>query len=666
MNRQLVVVLLLVAVTLAAFWQALGCGFVNYDDDVYVLTNKHVQAGLTSREIRWAFTASYQATWQPLVWMSYMTDYQFYGLRPRGYHLTNLLFHLAAVLLLFAVLNRMTKRAWASGFVAALFAIHPLHVESVVWVAERKDTLSTCLWMLTMLAYVHYAEHPSTRRYALVVLCFALGLMAKPMLVTLPIVLLLVDYWPLARLRAEAGSKAGTSAAWRKLILEKVPLLFLTAASSVVTFVVQRQAGAVAPVQMLSFGVRAANMVVAYIMYVQKMIWPRNLSVFYPHPLGTLPTWQVLLSGVLLASLSVLAVLAARRRPYILMGWLWFVITLVPVIGLVQIGSHAVADRFTYIPLIGLFIIIAWSGSDLLAARGKAASPSRGARPLLPALAVLVVFALALQTRSQVRYWRDNITLFGHALSVTSNNALAHNNLGLALAAQGKLSEAVEHLSEAVRILPRSADARSNLGFLLAGQGRIDEAIEQYTESVRLDPTRADAQNGLGLVLAAKGRLDQAMQHFAAALRLDPENVEVLTNLARGRAAQGKTAEAVSHYRHALRLSPNNTVAANDLAWILASSPDPRFRNGAEAVRLARLACRQTGFSDPKMLDTLAAAWAEVGEFRQAESAARRALELAPAQHSGFASQVRIRLRLYQANRPFRERESGSKATSDQ
>ena len=535
----LVVVPLLVALVIIVFWQTLGDPFSSYDDDKYVTANPHVQAGLTKESIVWAFTSAHASNWHPLTWISHMLDCQVYGMNPMGHHLTNLLFHIANTLLLFLVLSRMTKSIWRSAFVAALFGIHPLRVESVAWVAERKDVLSTFFFMLTVLSYVWYVKRPNVGRYPLVLALFAFGLMAKPMLVTLPFILLLLDYWPLGRFQSK-GKKAmeGSWTGW-KLIWEKAPLFALSAASSVATYLAQRLGGAVRELDQYPLGIRVANTLVAYISYIRKMIWPSDLAVFYPHPGKGLPEWQVVGTGLLLAGIFVLVIRAWRRRPYLAVGWLWYIGTLIPVIGLVQVGLQGMADRYSYVPLIGLFIMIAWGVPDLMSRKGRA--PRAG---YLAVLAGLAVCALTVCAWIQVGYWRGDVALFSHAIEVTRDNAIAHNNLGRALKIQGKFDEAFYHYREALRIAPRYADAQYNFANALMRRGKIDEAIAHYYEAIKLNPKSAEAHNNLANTLASQGRTEEAFQECQEAIRLKPDLAKAHNNLAIMHYAKGRYAEA--------------------------------------------------------------------------------------------------------------------------
>jgi len=522
----LLISFVLVAATVGVYWQTTGFEFITFDDTNYVVRNQFVQMGLTGTSACWAFTAAYEATWQPLVWLSYMLDYELGALDPRIYHLNNVLLHAANVLLLFFVLNRMTKRRWASAFVAALFALHPLHVESVAWVAERKDVLSTFFWMLALWFYVRYTERPSVGRYALVTGAFILGLMSKPMLVTLPLMLLLLDYWPLGRYGQAGGGGLTRRQAACRLVREKLPLFALAAAGSVAAFLAQREGGAVKSLEQFPLDVRLGNALVSYVLYIKKTIWPQGLAIFYPHPGSTLPTWQIVVSSLVLVGATIAAVRVRRRHPYLAVGWLWYIITLLPVIGLVQIGRHALADRFTYVPLIGLLLIGAWGVPRMLAGR-----PELKAR--LAAAGALLVLAMTACTYSQVSYWRNSITLFRRALEVTKENAIAESNLAIALAERGLLDDAVVHYGEVLRLAPADIDARCNMGIALIRQGKLDEAARLCREALRMAPGNAEAHNNLGVALAKQGKLEQAAAQFRTALRIQPGKLSAKSNLAR-------------------------------------------------------------------------------------------------------------------------------------
>jgi Tfp pilus assembly protein PilF len=575
MRRKTFICLVLITVTLAVFWQVSNHEFVNFDDDDYVSENPHVQSVLSRQAIIWAFTATRAANWHPLTWLSHMIDCQLYGLNPSGHHLTNVLFHLVNTLLLFLLLNRITGASWRSGFVAALFAVHPLHVESVAWVAERKDVLSTLFWLLTMWAYIYYVEKPRLHRYLLTLLTFALGLMAKPMLVTLPVVLLFLDYWPLKRF--EIGQSAsGLPAASQpstiaekpgaqafRLLLEKTPLFVLAAVSAFVTFVVQKSGGAVGALEVYPIKIRVANALVSYVSYMVKMIWPQNLAVFYPHPGQSLPMWQAAAAGLLLLLISIAVIRAGRRQPYLPVGWLWYLGTLVPVIGLVQVGAQAMADRYTYVPLIGLFIMAAWGVPELLA-------KYRFQRTVLATLATILLVTPTLVSKRQVRHWQNSLTLFQHAVEVTADNYVAHDSLGNALAQQGMLDQAIVHYRESLRIKPNLVNTHNNLGVALLQQGEINRAMAQYYQALRLKPDSAETHNNLGVALFTVGQLDQAIGHYLTAIKLDPNFGKAYNNLGNVLARKGKLDEAISQYSRALELKPNYPEAHNNLGVALA------------------------------------------------------------------------------------------------
>jgi tetratricopeptide (TPR) repeat protein len=780
-------------ITLAAFAPSLTHDFLAYDDQAYVTENPHVQAGLTWPGVEWAFRSYAASNWHPVTWLSHMLDCQLYGLRPAGHHLTNVLLHIANTLLLFLVLSRMTGALWQSAFVAALFAWHPLHVESVAWVAERKDLLGAFFWMLTLWAYARYVEvqslkskvqglKPEGRRpkpdtestpgcavpssrfevqrstfdvrpsspssilhlpssifYLLALSFFALGLMSKPMVVTLPFVLLLLDYWPLGRY-AECGVRnaepGGSDAqrnpsAWRRLVAEKIPFLALSAISCLLTIRAQQGSYSVVSVAGLPLSRRIPHALVGYAHYLGVMAVPRHLAAHYPYPAATSAA-AVAGAGIVLALLSLLAFWLAARRPYLVVGWLWYLGTLVPVIGLVQVGDQAWADRYTYLPLVGLFVAIVWGVADLVQAKGSGAAPwTKAGRAVVGGVAVAIGLGLLAGTCHQLRYWKDTRTLFEHAAQVTRHNGRALTVLGSLLAKEGKLSEAMDLYAQALRyrsdnpeahfclgnafeqqgklaeavaeytqalwfkpmrerthlalglalakqknyeqaaahdrtalaINPESAVAHNNLARLLHTQGRLDEAIEHYSAALKLDPKLAQAHNNLGVVLIQKGRLAEGAAHLQEAVRLNPADAESQYNLALAlgqqeqwnqaaaifsRLAPGRPndpnlyyqfglalahlqrrREAMSHYAHSLVLQPDFPDALDRLAWILATAPEPEFRNGEQAVHLAERACELTGQKQARLLATLAAAYAEAGRFPEAVRTAERARELA-------------------------------------
>ena len=574
--KKILVCLCLTLLTLIVFWQVQYYHFIHYDDILYVTGNRHVQGGLSWGNVVWAFTTYHASNWHPLTWLSLMLDYELFRLNPAGYHWTNVLLHIANTLLLFLVLNRMTRAIWRSGFVAALFALHPLHVESVAWVAERKDVLSTLFWMLTMYAYVFYVERPGVKRYLTVFVCFSLGLMAKPMLVTLPFVLILLDYWPLGRTPfSPVGGRtyfregnflapqthSGSFTAGR-LVVEKIPLIILSLLSSIMTLFAQQSGEAIAPLQQLSVMTRIANAFVSYSGYILKTFWPTDLAVFYPHP-GTWPVWQVSWSVLLFVGITVFVLWGVRSYPYLGVGWLWYLGALIPVIGLVQVGSQAMADRYTYVPLIGLFIMISWGFSDLI-------KKWRHRKAFLGSLSGVVLIILMILAWFQAQHWKNSITLFEHALKVTEGNYLAHNNLGMALKNDGRLDEAIEHFRAAINVKPNYAPAYNNLGFVLTLQGKTEEGILFYLKALEIKHGDVDVRFNLGEALVRMGRVEEAIVEYREALKLKPESSVIHNNLAVALTKAGNYYDAVKEYREALRLQPDHAGAHNNLAMVLA------------------------------------------------------------------------------------------------
>ena len=536
--------LFLTLLTLTAFWQVNNCDFVTYDDPAYVTENIQIQNGITIEAIKWAFTTMHQFNWHPLTWISHELDVQLFGLKPGRHHLTNLLLHIANTLLLFFVLHRMTKASWQSGFVAALFAIHPLHVESVAWVAERKDVLSTFFWMLTMGTYVYYVERPQVQRYLAVVAFFALGLMAKPMLVTLPFVLLLLDYWPFDRFEQKGAAP---------LFLEKLPLLVLTALSCIVTFIAQQKGGAVKSLEALSPGVRLANSFVSYIIYIAKTIWPARLAVYYPHP-GSWPLWQVAGAVLLLTALTLLVMWKAKRFPFLAVGWLWFAGTLLPVMGIVQVGSQAMADRYTYVPLIGLFIMAAWGVPALL-------KENRYRKVVLSAASAVTLLCVFFLTRSQVGYWHDSISLYGHTLEVTDHNEVIHYNRGVVYAGKGDFKRAIEDFDAAIDIKPTLADAYTNRGSAHNSLGNYREAIGDFDSAIKINPGDAEAYNNRGAAYGKLGKFTFATVDFDKAIELNPKYAEAYYNRGAAYGELGNPQKAIEDFDKAIQINPDYSKA---------------------------------------------------------------------------------------------------------
>ncbi len=554
-------------------------GFVNYDDDQYVYENPQVSRGLTMDGAAWAFTHRYSNNWHPLTWLSHMADCEMFGLKPGGHHLTNVVLHAVNAVLLFLLLRKLTGSHWRATFVAALFAVHPLRVESVAWVAERKDVLSGCFFLLTLLAYTKYAETarlrgaPDKRWYAITLVAFACGLMSKPMLVTLPGVLLLLDFWPLKR------ATASTFAAWRPLILEKIPLVTLSIASCVATLIAQREA--VASFVTLPIGTRLANAVAAVGMYLWQLICPAKLAAFYPYADSGELAFQTAAGFVMLLAITFLAWRQRPQRPWMLFGWLWYLGMLTPVIGIVQVGEQAHADRYTYLPQIGIALALVWT-----IAEWAAKVPQR-----LAAIRVcggLVLVALAFVTTQQIAHWRNSRSLWERALAVTKNNSLAHNNLGHVLITEGKPAEAVEHFREALRIEPNLAEAENNLGTVFMDMGRTAEAMTHFERALKFKPHYAEANNNYATLLVPAGRHAEAVTYFERALKSRPDYPEVHYNLGNLRAAQGRSADAITHYKQALRLRPRYAKAYYGLgaALVLQRRPDEAIQKFQTALQI--------------------------------------------------------------------------------
>ena len=564
--------MVLIASTLAIYWQITNHEFINYDDESYITKNLRVQTGLTFESIKWAFTTFHAGNWHPVTWLSHMLDMELYGLNPMGHHWSSLQIHLINTILLFFILQYMTGALWRSAFVAALFALHPLHVESVAWVAERKNVLSTFFWMLTMLAYVHYTTRPSLYRYLLALLLLMLGLMAKPMLVTLPFVLLLLDYWPLERLRHQSPFN---------LILEKIPFFALSAVSVYISSLSVHRYEIVVSTELVPMQLRIANALVSYVKYIEKMIWPKNLAIFYPFP-DTLPIWQILGAGLFLASISFLVLLNLRKKPYLCMGWLWFLGTLIPVIGLKQAGLWpAMADRWAYVPLVGIFIILSWGGSDLLKKWTH--------KNVMPAiLAIAVLLALTVLSFLQASHWKNSITLFENAIKVTENNCMAHNNLGIALMRDGKSNDAVFYFKKTLQIRPNFLKTLDNLGVALFQLGRFEESISYYTKALKINSENAEIHKHIAMILETQGELEKAVQHYTKALLINPELADVNYCLANALAAQKDFEKAKYQYREAIKKDSGHSNAHYNLGCILLKQK--KYKEGlthfTEAVKI--------------------------------------------------------------------------------
>lgn len=599
--RELGISLGLVVMTFMVFGQTLGYDFIAYDDNDYVYDNAVVAHGLTVQGFIWAFTGAHASNWHPLTWLSHMLDCQLYGLHAWGHHLTNVFLHAAAVVALFLVARKLTGALWRSALVAAVFAVHPLRAESVAWVAERKDVLSGLFFMLTIGAYAGYVRHrPSIGRYGLVLLLFALGLMCKPMLVTIPVILLLLDYWPLRRPESLG-----------KLIREKLPLVGLAAVSCLVTLVAQR--GTIQSTASFSLSLRLANALATCLIYLWQMICPRGLAPFYPYTHDGMLGFEAALAGLLLLGFTALVVCARRGQPWLLVGWLWYLVMLLPVIGIIQVGDQSHADRYTYLPQIGIYIALTWQGAKWcgLWRRGEVFGGS--------VMAVLLM-ALMACARKQVAYWQNDETLWTHTLACTKQNAVAHNNYGTVLMRKGKVDDAISQYRIALELNPASAEWRYNLGVTLLQIGRVDEAIACFRAALQNKPNDAKMHNNLGFALREKGADEEALVQF----------------------------------RQALQIDPNDPRIQNNLAFLLATSSRPSLRDGAKALELAQAANELTGGVNPVVLGTLAAALAETGRFSEAAETAQRALDLADGQsQKEIAGQLQAQLKHYQAGKPF-------------
>jgi hypothetical protein len=583
---------------------------VNYDDPRYVYQNTRITSGISVANVAWAFSHIHSENWHPLTTITHMLDCQLHGLNAGWHHFTNVLLHCLAVVLLFVALERMTGALWRSAFVSAVFAVHPLRVESVAWIAERKDVLSAFFFMLTLLAYLHYTRAPSIGRYLTVVLGVALGLMSKPMLVTLPFVLLLLDYWPLGRF---ATHRSNTGRRLLHLFLEKIPLIALSAISSTVTFLAQQ--GAIGWTEQLPVSARISNALVAYVIYIRQMFWPARLAVFYPHPENRLRVLEITLAFIVLVGITAAAFVFRKRAPYFVTGWLWYLGMLVPVIGLVQVGWQGHADRYTYLPQIGLYIAVTWTVTDLTRSW-------RLQRMALGVASLIVVGALSWRCWLQTSYWRDSETLFRHALAVTSNNDVALNNLGIIFLEKGQLDDAISKLQAAIDLRPENGPAHDNLAKALLKKGHLAEAMVEYRKLLEIEPGNVETRNTLGTALIQQGMLR----------------------------------EAIDQWQDVLAIQPENGNAASNLAWVFATCPENSIRDGTRAVELGERALRISSGKIAMIYKVLAAAYAESGRFAEAVETAQRGTELATTQGiPALAAELESNIALYQSGRPLRD-----------
>jgi tetratricopeptide (TPR) repeat protein len=581
----------LIIITLAVYWRVHKFEFINYDDNQFVYQNERIVSGLTFSNTAYFFTHSHAGHWQPLTAVTHMLDCVLYGLNAGGHHITNLVLHVINTLLLLTLLRRQMGALWPSAFVAAVFGLHPIHVESVAWVTERRDMLSTLFLILTIAAYFRYVKKPNTERYLLVLLLFALGLMSKPMLVTLPFVLLLLDYWPLERLEFSRISLG-------RLVLEKIPLFVLSGISCAITVVVQTNVGTVAPVRGLGLYARFSNAIVSYVRYIIKILWPVDLAVFYPHPGDKLPWWQVLGAAVVLAGITVWVLKISKKHKYLLTGWLWYIGTLVPVIGLVQVGSQSMADRYTYIPSIGLFIVAAWGANDLLGAW-------KYKRAVLGLSAVASVAILTVLTVFQVGYWHDSFSLFDHTVKVTKENDVAYNNRGTIYYEKGEYDLAIADYNKAIEISPAYIEAYYNRGKIYNAKGQYDLAISDYSKAIAINPKLAEAYTNRGNIYKTTGRYALAISDYDKAIELNPTLAEAYNNRGAAYYVKGEYALAISDYSKAIELKP-------DFAWA--------YFNKANACEIA-------------------------GRAKEAVEAYKGFIQYAPAQHAPYIERARQRIK---------------------
>lgn len=639
------IALLVAGAALAVYFQVCTHEFVYWDDQIYIFQNEALLEGLTAAGIAHDFSSTVSANWHPLTMLSLRIDHALYGLDAAGYLLTNAVLHAFASAILYLALARMTRAPGRSAFVAAVFALHPLHVESVAWASERKDVLSGVFFALLLLAYARHAEKPSPRRMAIVGSSLLLGLLSKSVLVTVPCVLLLLDYWPLRRLQRGDGSAIPDRRRLLAAVVEKWPLFALVAAAAVATWAVQDALGATAFWELLPLGTRVANAIHSYGMYLADSFWPTGLAMFYPHPDRDIPIFEVALAAAALTAITTAALSAAASRPYLIVGWLWFLGMLVPMIGLVQVGEQARADRYMYLPLIGLAIAVAWGVHG--AVRG------RNGRRALVAAAVIAVSALAVRSWDQIGKWRDSRTLFEHAIAVTERNATVHVALGGALQNDGLYDAAAAQYAIATEIAPRSVRAHLALASALVEMGDLEGAVASFERVLRIQPGLTDVRGDLAVTLVMLGRVEEGMQGIEHLIAEGEANAGVYAFLANRSFVAGRANEAAHYYRETLRLDASHSAATNNLAWLLATSRDPKLRNPDEAVVYAERGARRDP-SDPGVLDTLAAAYAAAERYGDAVRAASKARALVP-DGSPSAAEFDARIELYRSGRALFE-----------
>lgn len=610
-NRTLALALLLLAGVWLVYGQTVRFDFVSYDDEKHITENPHVNHGLTSEGLGWAFAFRHDDYWHPLDYVTHMIDCTLFDLHAGGHHFSNVLLHCAVTLGLFLLLKQLTGSNGRSAVVAAIFALHPLRAESVAWVTERKDLLSGFVFVLTLWAYAFYVRggRPLSR-YALVVVCYALALMSKPTVMPLPLVLLLLDFWPLR------------SVFRARIILDKLPLLAMSILSCLEA--ARDNGPSFAPAHTLPLSLLLGNALVSYGIYLWQFVWPAGLAVLYPFPLGGIPAWQIILALIALILMSIFAVVRRNRSPYLFVGWFWYLIMLLPVIGIYQAGDIAHADRYTYLAHIGIALVVTWGAAEI-------ASRKRIPRAVLTTAAVVIISAFAATAFAQTRYWRNSETLWHRTLAITGNNDLAHRGLATTYLKQGELAKAIDEYRAALVVRP-SYYSYHGLGSALAKQGRNTEAVEALRNAAELSPDKSEAQNNLAAALFRTGRMSEAIEHWRKSLALDERNAETHASLALALSQTGSLTEAITHWERALEIEPKNLAAASALAWIYATSPDDSIRDGAKAVPAAERMIKAAGKANARMLRVLAAAYAEAGRFAEATAMAQRARDLAQAE----------------------------------
>jgi tetratricopeptide (TPR) repeat protein len=639
MSRPRLITLLLALITLVVFLPVGRFSFVNYDDPDYVVENNFVKNGLNWTDLQWAFTTFHASNWHPLTWISLMTDCTLFGLDAGAMHFVNVLFHAANAALLFMLLWRLTGKIWPSAFVAALFAWHPLHVESVAWISERKDVLSTFFGLLALLSYTKFVKENYRRSFWLALLFFALCLLAKPMLVTLPFVMLLMDFWPLKRM---TGNSWQLAKVW-PIAVEKIPFLLLTVIMCVVTCLAQHSA--MIPLEKLPFSLRLENSFVAYVRYLLKLLWPADLAVLYP--MGN-PSFWMPAAVIVLAAISIFSWRVGRLFPYVPVGWLWFLGTLVPAIGVVQVGEQSMADRYSYFPAIGIFLIVAFGGCDLA---GRFKFVKKFSAPA----AILILAGCLLATEKQLHYWQTDETLFAHAVAVTKDNEIAHINLGVVYEKKGRTAEAMNEYHQALKTNPRRANTRNNIANLLDESGHPNEALKEYQVSLQLNPVVPETYLNLGVLLVELGRFDEAAGQFNRAAELKPDDPRPCYEMGRSLLKQGRDAAAIDEFHQALQLDPDNATILAFTARVLAADENAAARDGHAALEFAARANELSGGDQPISIDAMGMACAETGDFTNAQICAQKVLELAATAQMTNTETMQKRLELYKNRQPWRE-----------